>query len=180
MVFILSSLWLIRIRGSWKLPDVRDWLWGNLDLVLMDEAILSNDLIQLSVYGVAGLPPCCLTWGQTYVRGHGSNGDLLQKGLYQHHCIQCPWPHVRPLLTHTSAGDSWTHTGKSGSVSCGITAPFSWVPGTHKALFVPSKSLFSQSGGNSVIKSHWPPKSNSLRVLSPFAGSAGWEICCGS
>ena len=30
-------------------------------------------------------------------------------------------------LTHTSARDSWTLTGKSGSVSCGVTAPFSWV-----------------------------------------------------
>ena len=29
-------------------------------------------------------------------------------------------------------------------------------------------------------KSHWSPKSDSLEVLSPFAGSPGWEICCGS
>ena len=33
---------------------------------------------------------------------------------------------------------------------------------------------------NSAIKSHWPPTSNSLGVLSPFSGSPGWEICCGS
>ena len=31
MVFILSAPWWIRIRGSWKLPNGRDWLWGNLD-----------------------------------------------------------------------------------------------------------------------------------------------------
>ena len=31
------------------------------------------------------------------------------------------------LLTHTSTWDSWTLTGKPGSVSCGITAPLSWV-----------------------------------------------------
>ena len=54
------------------------------------------------------------------------------------HCpTQCPWPCTRPLLTHDSAGDSWTLTGKSGSVSCGVSA--------HKVLFVPCKSLFSQS-----------------------------------
>ena len=53
-------------------------------------------------------------------------------------------------------------------------------PGADKVLFVPFKSLFPQSCGSSVIKSHWPPKSNSLEVLSPFAGSPGWEICCGS
>ena len=46
-------------------------------------------------------------------------------------------------------------------------------PGEHKVLFVPSKSLFPQSCVSSVIKSHWPPKSNSLEVLSPFARSPG-------
>ena len=43
-------------------------------------------------------------------------------------------------MTHASARDSWTLTGKSGSVSCGVPAPFSWVL-VHKVLFVPSKSL---------------------------------------
>ena len=44
------------------------------------------------------------------------------------HCYtQCPQPCSRPPLTHASSGDSWTLIGKSGSVSCGVTAPFSWV-----------------------------------------------------
>ena len=44
------------------------------------------------------------------------------------HCYaQCPQPCSRPPPTHASAGDSWTLPGKSGSVSCGVTAPFSWV-----------------------------------------------------
>ena len=51
--------------------------------------------------------------------------------------------------------------------------------GVHKVLFLPSKSLFPHSCGSSVIKSHWLPKSNPLGVLSPFAGSLGWEICGG-
>ena len=80
---------------------------------------------------------------------------------------------------------SWRHsglrtlTGHFGSVSCGVTAPFSWVL-VHKVLFVPSKSLFPQACVSSGIKSHWLPKSNSLGVVSPFARSPGWEICCGS
>ena len=57
---------------------------------------------------------------------------------------------------------------------------FLLAPVVHKVLFVPSKSLFPQSYGSSVIKSHWSPKSNFLGVLSPFARSPGWEICCGS
>ena len=43
-----------------------------------------------------------------------------------------------------------------------------------------SKSLFLYPCGSSVIKSHWPPRSNSLGFLSPFARLPGWEICCGS
>ena len=59
----------------------------------------------------------------------GVNGDLLQEGLChtQVCCTQCPQPCSRPPLTHASAGDSPTLRGKSGSVSCGVTAPFSWV-----------------------------------------------------
>ena len=70
-------------------------------------------------------PPCCLTWGQTMVEvmkimPPPSEGPT--------HCYtQCPQPCSRPPPTHASAGDSWTLTGKSGSVSCGVTAPFSWV-----------------------------------------------------
>ena len=42
-------------------------------------------------------------------------------------CSQCPWPSSRPLSTSTSTRDSWTLTGKFGSVFCGVTVPFSWV-----------------------------------------------------
>ena len=50
-------------------------------------------------------------------------------------------------------------------------SPGSWCA---QVLFVSSKSLFPQSCGSSIIKSHWPPKSNSLGVLSPFARTPGW------
>ena len=40
---------------------------------------------------------------------------------------QCCQAHSRPPPTHAFTGDSWTLTGKSGSVPCGVTAPFSWV-----------------------------------------------------
>ena len=48
-------------------------------------------------------------------------------------------------------------------------------PGMHKVLFVPSKSLFPWSCESSVIKFYSPSKSNSLGILSPFAGSPDWE-----
>ena len=72
-----------------------------------------------------------------------------------------------------------THRQVWLSVSWGHCS-FLLGPGAHKALSVPSKNLFPQSCGSSVIKFHWPPKSNSLGVLSPLARSPGWEIHCGS
>ena len=54
---------------------------------------------------------------------------------------ECCQPCSRPPPTHATAGDFWTLTGKSGPVSCGVTAPSSWVL-VHKVLSVPSKSLF--------------------------------------
>ena len=52
-----------------------------------------------------------------------------------------PQPCRRPLLTHASSRDAWTLIGKSGSVSCGVTAPFSWVM-VHKVLLCPPRVYF--------------------------------------
>ena len=51
VVFILSALWFMRIRGLWKLPGGRDWLWGKLGLALVGMAMHSRSLIQLSADG---------------------------------------------------------------------------------------------------------------------------------
>ena len=66
--------------------------------------------------------------GPDYGGGNEDKGDLLQKVPHTHCCTQCPQPCSRPLPTHISARDSWTLIGKSGSASCVVTAPFSWVP----------------------------------------------------
>ena len=58
--------------------------------------------------------------------GNEDNGDL-QKVLCMHCHTQHSRRYSRPLPTHTSTGDSWTLTGKSRSVSCGLNVPFSWV-----------------------------------------------------
>ena len=72
-------------------------------------------------------PPCYLP-GPNCGGGNEDSGDPLQKVPCMHCYIQCPQPCSRPPSTHASAGDSWTLTGKSGSVSCGVTAhsPGSW------------------------------------------------------
>ena len=51
----------------------------------------------------------------------------LSKGPMHALPNQCPQPCSRPPQTHASTRDSWTLTGKSGSVSCGVTSPFSWI-----------------------------------------------------
>ena len=48
----------------------------------------------------------------------------------------------RPLLTHASTRDSWILMGKSGSVSCGVTAPFSWVLVHTRFCLYPSSVYF--------------------------------------
>ena len=79
-----------------------------------------------------------------------------------------PCLHLRHLDTHRQAWFSLL-----GHCS------FLLAPGLHKVLFVLSKTLFPQSCGSSVIKSHWHPKSHSLGVLNPFAVSPGWETVVG-
>ena len=139
---------------------------GNLGLVLMGGAMLSKSLIQLSVYGQDCVPSLLFGLRRNCGGGNGGNGDLLQKDLGPHCCIQCPWPHSRPLSTHTSARD-WlldTHRQVWLSPLCGH-CPFLLAPGMHKVLFVPSKNLFPQSCESSfslASKVKFPGGSQSL------------------
>ena len=106
--------------------------------------------------------------GTSFTRAYASTVVFSAPDPTAGHCGPTPLPET--------PGHSWTNLGQSlvGSLL------FLLGPGAHKVLFVPSKSLFPQSYISSVIKSHWPPKSNSLGILSPFARSPGWEVCCGS
>ena len=103
--------------------------------------------------GGAAFPPCCLTWGQTMVEVM----KIMDTSLKRSMCTllhSVPRPCSRAPLTQASAGSSWTLMGKSGSVSCGVTAPFLLGPDAHKLLFLPSKCLFSQfcvSSGGSLV-----------------------------
>ena len=113
--------------------------------------MLSKSLIQFSVDGQGCVHSLSFDLRPNCGRGNEDNDDLLQKFPCY---TQWPLPCSRPPLTHASTGDSRTLIGKSGSVSCGVTAPFCWVLGVRKVLFVPSKSLFPQScvsSGSSMV-----------------------------
>ena len=128
VVFILSALWWMKIRGLWKLPDDRDWLRGNLGLGLMKEAMLSKSFDKFCVDGWSGnVPSLFFELWPNYGGDKKDTGDLLLKVLFMLCCTQCRQTCSRPPLTHASVEDSWTLISKSGSVSCGVTASISWV-----------------------------------------------------
>ena len=149
-------------RGIWILF----WWAGPCSVNLVSSFLLWVGLCSLSV-----------VWPEANCgRGNGSNGSLLQKDLCLHCCIQCPWPCSRPLSTHASSGDFWTLTAKSGSVSGGITAPFSWVLVlTRFCLCPPSVSfpspvevlLSNPTGLQSQI-----PRGFSVRLPDPQVGKS--------
>ena len=115
---------------------------GGNGLVMMSRAMISKSLIQFSVDLQDCVPSFLLDLRPNYGGSNEDNGNLLQKGLCTHCHTQCPRPCSRPLTTHTSARDSWTLTGKSGSVSCGVTAPFSWVLVHTRFCFCPPRVCF--------------------------------------
>ena len=138
---------------------------GKLGLILMGRAILSESLIQFSVDGQGCVLSLLFDLRPNYGGGNEDNGDLLQRSPAGTAALMPP---QRLLDTHEQVWVSllWGHC----SSLLGSDEP--------KVLFMPSKSLFSQSCGSSVIKSHWsssqiPGGSQSL------CRSPGWEICFG-
>ena len=153
MVFSLSSLWWRRIGGLWKLPDVRDSLRGKLGFVLMGGAMLSKLLIQFSVDGWSCVPSLLLTQGQTMVEVMKIMATFF-KGPMHVLLHSVPQPSSRPPRTHTSAGDSWTVTGKSGQSLVGslLLYPGSWC--TQGSVCALQESIFQScvSSGSSMVR----------------------------
>ena len=73
--------------------------------------------------------------------GNKFNGDLLQNIPLVFCHTQSPHSQSRPPPSHASARDSWTPTGKSGTVYCGVIATFSPVL-LHKILLCPPRDYF--------------------------------------
>ena len=73
-----------------------------------------------------------------------------------------PLPLRRPLLTSTSAGDTQTLKGRSGSVSVGS-------PGVHKVLFEPAECLWQV----------WSLILNAISPLLPSCWDFSFALECG-
>ena len=104
--------------------------------------MLSKSLIQFSVEGWGCVSSQLFDLRPNCGGGNEDNSDLLQKVPCGPYYIQCPLPCSRPPLNHASARDSWTLTGKFGSVSCGVTAPFSGVLVRTRFFLCPPRVCF--------------------------------------
>ena len=111
--------------------------------------MLSKSLIQFSFDGQGCVPSLLLDLRPNYSGGNEDNDNLLQNVPCMHCCTQHPRPCSRPLLTHVSTGNCWTLMGMSGSVSCGVIAPFSWVLVCTSFCLCPPRVCFPQPSVNS-------------------------------
>ena len=137
----------------------------------MGEAVLSKSLIQFSVDGWSYVPSLLFNLGPNYGGGNEGNGDLLQKVPCRHCYTQCPQPCSRPTLNHASTGDTQTLLGKPGSVSYGVTAPFSWVLVCTRFCLSPPRVCFPV-----LCKSWWLYGGVNGHLLQE--GICHTQVCC--
>ena len=84
------------------------------------------------------------------------------------------------LSTHTSTRDSWTLIGKSASVSCGVTAPFSWVLVYTRFCLCPPRVCFPSPvqvlwSNHTGLQSQIPQRSQSFCQI-PKLGNLLWAL----
>ena len=93
-----------------KVPRLRNLLWA---LVLLQQYENFFGIIVLQFVG------CLLRGSMVELMATSSKRTYATWHTSQVCCSQSPCPHGRPLLTRSSAGDTQTLKGRSGSVSCG-------------------------------------------------------------
>ena len=132
----------------WRLldPHGQVWvtlLWGHCSF-LLGPGVHKVLFVPLQ----ESISPALHTFYQVY---GGINSDILQEDLFHSQvcCTQSPCRCGRPLLTHTSAGNTQTLKGRSGSVSMGS-------PSAHKVLFKPSECLWRAWG--LILNAISPPR----------------------
>ena len=142
--------------------------------------MLNKSLIQFYVDGQGCVPSLLFDLRPNYGGGNEDNGDFLQKVPPAALPHSMPWTLQQATIDPASVEDSLTLTEKSGSGSCQVAAPFSWVL-VRTRFYVPSKSLFPQScvsSGSSVVglmatsfkRAYSIPRSAAPRAPAPVAG----------
>ena len=123
--------------------------------------------------GLCSFLVSCLAWSNLASPGPVVGQTILQ---CQRHFLEL----LLSLPPHTSAGDPPTVAVKSGSVSCGITAPFLWFFMHTRFCVCPPgvQSLFSTvlwKFYNQIPRLQFP-----WEFLVPLPVSPGWEAWCGA
>ena len=149
MVFSLLALWWRRIRGLWRLPVGKDWLWGKLGLVLMGRAMLSKSLIQFSVDGWSCVPFLLFDLRPNYGGRNEGKATSFKRSHPRIAALSAPSPAAGPCppmppSQWETPWHSWASLGRCLGILWGHCS-FLLDTGVHKVLFVPSKSLFTQS-----------------------------------
>ena len=115
--------------------------------------MLSKSLIQFSAEGWGCVPSLLFDLGPNYPRGNEDNGTSFKRSLACTASLGAPNPpagHHQTTPLPEPPGYSQASLGQSLLVSLLL----SLGPGTHKFLYVPSKSLFTQScvtSGSSMV-----------------------------
>ena len=115
--------------------------------------------------GGALFPPCCLAWDQIMVNVM----KIMVISLKTSHACTAALNVPDPTAGYhwpTSPLETTRHS--QASLDQSLVGSLLLSPGCAQVLFVLSKSLFPQSCVSSIIKSHWPPKSNSLEFSDPL------------
>ena len=132
--YLFWNIWFLWIL--FKTPEISFRMmcigkyWGIKFLLLYEEILLMGGVV---------FPPCYLTWGPTVVELM----NIMRWTSFKrskHALLHSVPPALQQALASTR--DSWTLTGKSGSVSCGVTAPLSWVLVHTKFCLCPPRVCF--------------------------------------
>ena len=105
--------------------------------------MLRKSLIQFSVDGWGCVPSLSFDLILNYGGGDEDNGTSFKKSYVCTAVLSAPSPasgHHRPTPLLETPGP---FMGKSGSVSFGVTAPFSWLLVHTRFCFFPPRAYFS-------------------------------------
>ena len=125
------------------------------------------------------------TWGQTMVEVMKIMATSFKRSHAHITTLSAPQPWSWLPPTHASAGDSWTLTGRSGSVSHRVTAPFCWVLVSTRFCLSPPRVYFQScvNFGSSMVglmvtsskRAYAIPKSAAPRAPT-LAGVHCWPV----
>ena len=163
MVFILSALWWIRIRGLWKFTDGKDWLWENLGLVLkggLCSVQFSRSV--MSPWTAARQTPLSITNSRSLLK-------FMSIELWCHPTISSSVFHFSSHLQSFLASGSFpvSQLFTSGGPSIGVSASVSVFPMNRMDWF----DLLAVQGTFKSLFLHHSSKASILQCSAFFIGA---------